>query len=580
MTQWQYTPYILPLLASALVTTLLALYSWRHRTVPGAAPFALTMLMVTSWSLANSLELAATQLNTKLFWANVQYLSYVAIPVSWLAMALQLAGRDRWLTEERLAWLCLVPAITLILVWSSDVHGLMRYDVHLNVDGPFSVIEKSYGPWFWVHAVYSYLLLTACIALLVERLLRTPALYRGQLVVLLVGMVVPMAGSASYWLGFSPIERFDASPVLLGISGIMVAWALFRYGLFDIVPVAHDTVIEGMGDGVIVLDSRHQITGLNPAAERIFGRPFSRAMGRQFAELFGGWPQLVELSRSTTAAQIELTLEEGERQHHYEVHVSPLADRRWGTIGSVIALRDITDRKQAQEQVLRQQRALAVLEERERLARELHDSLGQVLGYVNTQAQAVRELLARGNTTSADSFLARLVEVAQDAHADVREYILGLKAATSPHQGFFPALRQYLHRFGQNHRIALELSIPAELEQKELDPAVQVQLLRIIQEALTNVRKHAEADRVAITFAPREDHIKITVQDNGHGFDVERASARDGQHFGLRIMQERAQEVNGNLQLHSLPGQGTRVTVQVPVPRDSEGKVDEAATGR
>jgi nitrate/nitrite-specific signal transduction histidine kinase len=84
-------------------------------------------------------------------------------------------------------------------------------------------------------------------------------------------------------------------------------------------------------------------------------------------------------------------------------------------------LRDITERQRAQAHLLQQQRALAVLEERERLARELHDDLGQVMGYVNVQAQAVRELLATGQTEAADAHLARLTAVVQDAHADLRE---------------------------------------------------------------------------------------------------------------------------------------------------------------
>ena len=154
-------------------------------------------------------------------------------------------------------------------------------------------------------------------------------------------------------------------------------------------------------------------------------------------------------------------------------------------------LHDVTEQKQAQARLVEHERALATFEERDRLARELHDSLGQVLGYAKMQAQAARDLLARQEWQQADQHLTQLVAVAQDAHADVREYILGagrerggdgvpavpggLSAAVPPTYGFAATLE------------ARRSSRPCS------EPTVGAQLLRIIQEALTNARKHAHA---------------------------------------------------------------------------------------
>jgi len=341
-------------------------------------------------------------------------------------------------------------------------------------------------------------------------------------------------------------------------------FGVFGFHLFDIVPIARDTVIGSLGDGVIVLDAQQRIVDLNPSAQRLFGWSASKAIGRTALELFKPWPDLSALCYSGTATQIELVIGAGDARQDYDVRMSPLPDRRGRLMGQVLILSEITERKRTQAQLLQHQRALAVLEERERLAREMHDSLGQVLGYVNTQAQAVRELLSRGQTTTADTHLARLADIAQDAQADVREYILSVKAAIAPEQGLIPTLKQYLGRFGENYGIHTELCVPETLEAGAFSPVVEVQLLRIIQEALHNVRKHANAHSVRVSIAAHADQAQVEVEDDGGGFDP--AQLQDpGQHFGVRIMRERAQEVGGSLTVQSAPGRGTKVIVWVPL---------------
>jgi signal transduction histidine kinase len=170
----------------------------------------------------------------------------------------------------------------------------------------------------------------------------------------------------------------------------------------------------------------------------------------------------------------------------------------------------------------------------------------------------------------ADAHLARLAVIAQDAHTDVREYILSVKVALSPERGFFSALDQYLRRFEQHYEIQTGWINPDDLAEGALEPVVEVQLLRIIQEALSNVRKHAAARQVEVSFASQGDQALVTVEDDGQGFDPASrlrlwGRAGEGAHFGLCIMRERAEAVGGSLQVRSAPGQGTKVIVQVPL---------------
>jgi len=150
----------------------------------------------------------------------------------------------------------------------------------------------------------------------------------------------------------------------------------------------------------------------------------------------------------------------------------------------------------------------------------------------------------------------------------VREYISSLKAATSLEQGLFLALTAYLRRFEQNYGIHTEVVAPHGLSEDALAPAAKVQLLRIIQEALANVRKHALAARARVVLSPQVDQWQVMIEDDGQGFDATQTSDRDEAGFGLRIMRERAEEVGGSLQVHSTPGQGTQVIVQLPLRKE------------
>jgi nitrate/nitrite-specific signal transduction histidine kinase len=227
-------------------------------------------------------------------------------------------------------------------------------------------------------------------------------------------------------------------------------------------------------------------------------------------------------------------------------------------------------------------RDLAITEERERIAREMHDSLAQVLGYVNTKAQAVQELLKAGEVERAEGQVGQLGEAARAAYADVREGILGLRTSLRPGRSLLEALREYLEQWQEQSSIRAQLVVePSGASLSGLSPAAELQLLRIVQEALANVRKHAAAKSVRIRLAEALDEVEGVVEDDGRGFaasDRGRAGEHAGPHFGLSTMRERAESVGGAIEVQSSPGAGTRVRVRMPARRDPRTTTDLGAT--
>ncbi len=244
-----------------------------------------------------------------------------------------------------------------------------------------------------------------------------------------------------------------------------------------------------------------------------------------------------------------------------EYNAAPIrVGERFYTIG---VDRDITESRQTQAQILEQQRVLATLTEGERLGRELHDSLGQVLGFASLKLGATRKLVADGKLEKADDQMEHLESILSDAHADVREYILNLRTAPSRDQPFLATVRHYLDGFRQNYGIQVTLNVDEGLGQSAFPPEAQVQVLRILQEALSNARKHGQAHCVQVSFAVEESLIRIVIQDDGQGFDVTQPAGEG--HYGLRFIRERAEGLGGRLSVDSAPGLGTRVEVEIPV---------------
>ncbi len=245
---------------------------------------------------------------------------------------------------------------------------------------------------------------------------------------------------------------------------------------------------------------------------------------------------------------------------------------RW-TDGRMVRLEvaaDITEIKETERQVLAQQRQLATLEERERIGRELHDDLGQVMGYVNVQAQTALDLLATQQTLQAEAALRQLVQVAQAAHSDVREYILGIRQPGAPERDFCAALDTYVHALQQRYGLRVQLHLLEPLPPRLFAPEVEIHLLRILQEALTNVARHAGVDEAHVTLALDDDWGVWMIEDDGVGFTLALPpaaapeDAADPAHFGLTIMRERAAAIGGRLEISTAPHAGTRLTVRVP----------------
>ncbi len=206
----------------------------------------------------------------------------------------------------------------------------------------------------------------------------------------------------------------------------------------------------------------------------------------------------------------------------------------------------------------------AAEEERERLAREMHDTLAQLLGFVTFKSQSAREFLAQGQAEQAHAQLEQLSSIAQQLYADTRELILGLRTEISPARGLVPALRVYAEWFGELSGVPTQIQADG-LDDFRLAPAVEVQLLRVVQEALSNVRKHAHARHAWVRLEHAGEFAEIRIEDDGVGFDPANLPRRELPRFGLNSMRERVESVGGAFAIYSARGAGAAVVARIPM---------------
>jgi PAS domain S-box-containing protein len=266
--------------------------------------------------------------------------------------------------------------------------------------------------------------------------------------------------------------------------------------------------------------------------------------------------------------------------HDDQVLLQDLADRAALTVQNARLFEQVQGARQ-RLQTLSRQLLVAQEEERHTVARELHDEIGQTLTGLVMHLGMAKSLLPK-SAGPVRNILEQSEALIQETLERARTVIAGLRPQVLDDLGLVPALRRLGEEFQENTGVTVEIETD-HLTQR-LPAPIEVALFRIVQEALTNVRKHAQAHRVNIMVKREDEHVVLSVQDDGVGFEQQAAQSRTNDvmileggwtiphgHFGLIGIQERAMQLRGRLQISSAPGQGTILRVELPLSEAKEG---------
>ena len=344
---WQETPYTIPLLVESLISITLGLYIWWRFRRSWAVVGALLILASAEWTLGYALELGSATLPAKIFWNKMQFIGIVIIPVSWFIYMLHYTGHEKWVTRRNVALLSIVPGITLLLVFTNEYHHLVWSSFFVDTEGPFSVLYQTQGVWIWVHIGYSYAIILCGFFPLVRMFLRERRLYRWQTLLLLLGSSIPFIGNVLQVSGLNPIPYLELTPLGFPATNVAIVLSILYLRLGDVVPVAREIIIEGMGDCVIVLDAKGHVIDVNPAAQQLIGN--ADCIGQPIKHVWPSWTHIKGSEGQEAEMSEEIVVGPQDNQRVFDVRVSPLIDWRGNLVSQIVVLRDITVRKRAEE---------------------------------------------------------------------------------------------------------------------------------------------------------------------------------------------------------------------------------------
>ncbi len=356
--QLQYSPYILPLLAASLISGWIIFYAWSRRSTAGAIAIAGLSVTLTIWLLGYALEIAGANLQTKLLFGKVQYIGISLAPLLWLIFAYNHVHPTRMMSHRIMSLLVLVPLVTMVIAFTTEYHGLLWDEISIQRQGNFSGLGVTHGIWFWVHSVYSYLLLLAGAVIMVRSIVRNKGLYRGQATAMLIAVLAPWIGNILFLSGLSPIRYLDITPFAFTVTLVAVTWGILGFRLIDLTPLARDSVIEQMQEAMIVLDTHNRLVDMNQSALELAGRSAGQAIGHSVAEVFGQWAPMIENYQDTFELDEEIRVGGEGDTNWYELIISPLHDHQQHLVGRVVVMRNITQRKKNEERIAQLSRAV------------------------------------------------------------------------------------------------------------------------------------------------------------------------------------------------------------------------------
>ncbi len=359
---YSFNPIVTPLIVGSVILLLLAAYSLRHVTKPQGLPFFLVVLAFFEWTLCYILELSATSLELKILWANLQFIGIGGAPILWFITTLKLTGHQSS-PKQGLAIISIVPIVNLLFAFSNGAHGLFRADPALIEKGRLILLHADYGIWYqWIFMPYQYILYGAALLVLLYAYERAKKPYKKQYLALIAAAVIPMLGSSLYILAVPPFEDLNPTSFLFGLSSIVFAKAIFSYKIFDIIPVARETVVENMKDAVLVFDISSRLIDYNPAAQRLLDEIENNSIGLVAKELFIKEPKLIEQVVSEVGEnEVDLSIKRDEsgKQRHYRSSLSILTCPKGERLGKTLTISDIT----TQIELLRRMEWLATTDE-------------------------------------------------------------------------------------------------------------------------------------------------------------------------------------------------------------------------
>lgn len=582
---FSFNIYALTLIFSGSFTLLLSLYILNNES--GAVKWVgLLMLSNSIWSIAYGLELGSSTLAQMKFLVNLEYIGIASLPFNWFLFCLDLAGKDNWIRKNSNKILVtFAPAITLLLLWTNSFHHLYYKQLSVDLHGSFPMLKIVPGIAYYLFTVYFYILLGVGTYLLLKKFRNSAAVYRKKNRMVLMGALLPWLANFSYMLGLRPMGNLDLTPFAFLISTVLIFVAIYRFELFDTLPVAREKVLELMQDAFIVLDHQNRIIDYNSAFKKYTCAKHSgQLIGTNIKDILPNQHELGEVLERHQSGKIEVSVETTAGKFDIEVNVSFLNENKLHRNAIILKFQDLTELRQEALKSKQQAEELQRLNQlKDRIFSIMaHDlrgpllNLSEVLKMTTDDTISTEEFKVLAPALSKDiSYTAALLEnILHWSRSQLKGYSINKEIFD------FKALIEAEINYHHKSAAVKKIEIVQRLEDELYAYADLVMMQMVIRNLLSNAIKFCHSNcHIEVSSSYQNDgYIHMRIKDNGVGiseeniqriFSGENVSSRGTQNekgtgIGLMVCWDFMERNEGTITIDSEVGKGTIFNLSIP----------------
>lgn len=545
--------------------------------------------MVSSaiWCFGYGCELASNDLKQAKFFIDIQYIGITTLPMYWFLFCLKLSGKEKWYQRRSNRMILIgVTVLITLLVWTNGHHHLYYEEYHIDNSGPFPMVAIKIGIFYKLFTFYFYSLLAIGSYLLVAAFRKSPPIYKRQNYSIIIAATIPWIANIAYVLGFRPMKNLDLTPFSFVISILFIAVAIYRFKLFDILPVAREKVLDLIQDGFLVIDNKGRIIDYNHASTKYLENPDNKKIvGSQLSSVFPRQDAFLDFLTNHQVGKIELSVQNQTTTFELEADVIYIGDdNKLHNDATIIKFQDLTQFKQEALKSLQQTEELKKLNQlKDRIFSIIaHDlrgplvNLSEVLKMISYDLITVEEFKSLSPTLNKDIlYTTELLEnILHWSRSQLKGYGINKE--------YFD-LRSMIVNEVNYHLPSAEtknIKILQDVFPGNMVYADMLMIQIVVRNLLSNAIKFCyEGCEIDISSVYRGGKMMLSIHDNGVGikqedldklFSGENHSTRGtmnekGTGLGLVVCKEFMERNDGNITVESDLGKGTRFNLFLPI---------------
>lgn len=580
-----FNSYAITLIFCGIVTLLFS-YHLFERKGESVRLFGFMMLSNAIWSLGYGFELASNTLGMMRFFINIEYLGITTLPVNWFLFCLNLAGKDSWYKKPlNPAILFGVSVITVILVWTNDYHHLQYRSINVDETGPFPMLVLEPGIWYRCFTIYFYLLMALGSYLILKTFNRAEPIYRRQNYTIFFAALIPWMANLAYLLGLRPLDNLDPTPFAFIVAISLIAVAIYRFKLFDILPVAREKVLDLIQDGYLVLDGENRVIDFNIAFKKYLpDAQKNKIIGTGLASLFPEQTEFLAFLKNRNSGKIEIQIQVQGVSFDLEADIMYLNERQLNNEATVIKFQDLTAVKQ---DALKSKQQTEELKKLNNLKDKIfsiiaHDlrgplvNLSEVLKMINTDMITIEEFKSLSPKLSRDILYTTdlLENILHWSRSQLKGYGIN-KVHFDLRSMIINEVNYHLPSAAIKNIHIVDDVFPGLIVYADM---LMIQI--VVRNILNNSIKFCkEGCEINITAVYINHQMMINIEDNGQGMSKEvlemlfagtgvstRGTMNEkGTGLGLVICKDFMERNNGKMEIMSEPGKGTTFKLYLPI---------------